>query len=95
MAGYVIAQIEVTDAEAFGKYRDLVAPTITKHGGRYVVRGGEQTTLEETPPKPRLVVIQFESVEAARSWYESEDYAPLVKMRQAASNGPVFIVEGV
>ena len=95
MAGYVIAQIEITDAEIFGKYRDLVAPTIAKHGGRYLMRGAELSPLEETPPKPRLVVIEFESIDAARGWYESDDYAPLVTMRQSAANGPVFIVEGV
>ena len=95
MAGYVIAQIEITDAETFGKYRDLVAPTIAKHGGRYLIRGGELTPLEETPPRPRLVVIEFESVEAARRWYDSDDYAPLIKMRQSAAKGSAYIAAGV
>jgi uncharacterized protein (DUF1330 family) len=95
MAGYVIAQIDVTDGETFAKYRDLVAPTIAKHGGRYLVRGGEVTSLEETPPTSRVVVIEFESVEAAKTWYTSDDYAPLIKLRQSASNGPVSIVEGI
>ena len=95
MAGYVIAQIDVTDGEAFAKYRDLVAPTIAKHGGRYLVRGGELTSMEETPPNPRVVIIEFESVQAAKAWYTSDDYAPLIKLRQSASNGPLSIVEGV
>ena len=54
MAGYVIAQIEITDAETFGKYRDLVAPTIAKYGGRYLIRGGELTPLEETLSRTRF-----------------------------------------
>lgn len=94
MAGYVIAQLDVTDPETFARYREKVPPTIEKYGGRYVVRGGEITAFEEAPPKPRVVVIEFDSVAAARRWYESEEYAPLARMRQSAANGPVFVVEG-
>lgn len=94
MAGYVIAQIDVTDPDLFAKYREKVPATIEQYGGRYAVRGGELTSLEETPPKPRVVVIEFDSVEAAQKWYHSEEYAPLIKMRNQAANGPLFIVEG-
>lgn len=94
MAAYFIALIEVTDAEAFRAYGARVPETIAKYGGRYVVRGGRVTPLEETPPKPRVVVIEFDTVEAAKRWYESEDYAPLAEMRRSAANGPLFIVEG-
>jgi len=94
MAAYVIAQIDVTDPDLFAAYREKVPPTIAKHGGSYVVRGGEMTVLEESPPKPRMVVLKFESVEAAKGWYYSDDYQPLAKMRQKAANGPVVIVEG-
>ncbi len=94
MAAYFIAQIEVTDAETFKGYGARVPATIEKYGGRYLARGGALTPLEETPPKPRVVVIEFDSVEAAKRWYESEDYAPLAAMRRSAANGPLFIVEG-
>jgi uncharacterized protein (DUF1330 family) len=94
MAAYFIAQLEVTDRETFAAYRARVSETIAKHGGRYLVRGGAITPLEETPPKPRIVVLEFDSVEAVKRWYESEDYAPLADMRRSATNGPVFIVEG-
>lgn len=94
MAAYVIAQIDITDPEKFEAYRAKVPATIEKYGGRYVVRGGAVTPLEGTPPNPRIVVLEFDSVAAAKRWYESDDYGPLVPMRQAAANGPVLIVEG-
>jgi uncharacterized protein (DUF1330 family) len=94
MAAYVIAQLDITDPELFQKYRGKVPATIEKHGGRYKARGGDITPLEESPPKPRVVVIEFDSVDAAKAWYESDDYAPLAKMRQRAANGPVMIVDG-
>lgn len=94
MAAYVIAQLEITDPDLFQEYRGKVPATIEKHGGRYAVRGGEITPLEETPPKSRVVVIEFPSVDAAKGWYESAEYAPLAEMRQRAANGPLFIVDG-
>lgn len=95
MPAYVIAQLEVTDPDLFQEYREKVPATIEQHGGRYVVRGGEITPLEETPPKSRMVIIEFASVAAAKGWYESDEYAPLAKMRQRAANGPLLIVDGV
>ena len=95
MSAYVIAQLDITDPELFQEYRGKVPATIEKHGGKYAVRGGDITPLEESPPKPRIVVIEFDSLAAAKGWYESDDYAPLAKMRMKAANGPLFIVEGV
>ena len=94
MAGYIVAQLEVTDPELFAKYREKVSPIVEKYGGRYLVRGGDLTSLEETAPKERVVIIEFDSVEAARQWYDSDEYAPLIKMRNKASNGPLFVVDG-
>jgi uncharacterized protein (DUF1330 family) len=39
-------------------------------------------------------VIEFDSVAAAKRWYESDDYAPLAELRQSASEGRLVIVEG-
>jgi uncharacterized protein DUF1330 len=38
--GYVIAEITVTDPEAYKQYAAIVPPIIAKFGGRYLVRGG-------------------------------------------------------
>ena len=43
----------------------------------------------------RLVVIEFESSEAARRWYSSVEYVPLIKLRQSASGGDLLLVDGV
>jgi len=41
-----------------------------------------------------VIVLEFESVAAARRWYESPEYRPLIPMRRRAADGPVMIVEG-
>ncbi len=46
MAGYLIANIEVTDAAKFQEYREKVTPLIEKFGGRYIVRGGDLRRLD-------------------------------------------------
>ena len=95
MAAYVIAEVRITDAEKYEEYRLKVPSTIEKHGGRYLVRGGEARLLEGEPQAIRLVVLEFESAERAVEWYESEDYQPLIQIRQAASESRLVLVKGV
>jgi uncharacterized protein (DUF1330 family) len=95
MAGYIIAELEVTDPEKFEEYRKLVPETIAAYGGKYVVRGGTLETLEgEWNPK-RLVILEFESCERAKAWLNSEEYAPARKMRWESANTNVIVVEGL
>jgi uncharacterized protein (DUF1330 family) len=94
MAAYVIGEIEVMDPAAYQEYGKQVLATIQKFGGKFVVRGGKAEPLEGAAPK-RIVVLEFPSLEQAKSWYHSADYAPLIKMRQKASRGRLLVVEGV
>ena len=52
MAAYVIATLEVTDPKKFEVYRGQVPATIEKHGGRYLVRGGDVTVVGRRPAGP-------------------------------------------
>ena len=61
MAGYVIADVDVTDPELFAEYRKLVSATVEQYGGKYLVRGGETAVLEGNWTPTRTVVIEFES----------------------------------
>lgn len=93
--GYMVAQLNVRDTEAYRGYAPKVPPVVARYGGRYIIRGGTITPLEETPPGQRVVVIEFPSVEAAKAFYDSPEYRELAPQRHAASSGPAFIVEGV
>lgn len=94
MAAYIIVDVEVTDLEAYEGYRRLVGPTLEKYGGRFIVRGGSHETLEGDWKPNRLVVLEFESVERAREWYDSEEYAPAREIRFRAARSNLIIVEG-
>ena len=93
--GYVIAQITVTDSEAYPKYVAMVQPIIEKFGGEFLVRGGKSENYEGEPPGDRNVVIRFPSYELAHDWYHSDAYAEAKRLRMAASTSVQTIVEGV
>lgn len=95
MAAYVIAEVSITDPSLFAEYRTLVPPTLEKYGGKFVVRGGTVESKEGGWTPARLVVLEFPSMEQARKWYHSAEYAPALAMRLKAANTRMVIVEGV
>jgi uncharacterized protein (DUF1330 family) len=95
MPAYIIASAtEARDQETLAEYRRRTTDSVAKHGGRFIVRGGEHEVLEGDWPAVRLVVIEFDDVDAARAWWDSEDYAPLKEMRRSASDTDIVLVEG-
>ena len=93
--GYVIAQINVTDPEAYPEYVARVQATLDPFQGVFLVRGGRAETHEHPPVGDRNVVISFPSFQLAQDWYHSDIYRPVRAMRQAASTSIQTIVEGI
>lgn len=95
MAAFIIANIDVTDPEGFAQYRELVAPTVAAAGGRYRVRGGDVKVLEGSFVPKRLVILEFDSMQAAQDWYESDAYAPARALRQRSTRSDAILVDGL
>ncbi|MBN8919648.1 MAG: DUF1330 domain-containing protein [Rhizobiales bacterium] len=94
MAGYLIANLDVHDPDMFAKYRDQVTPLIARFGGRYLIRGGELEHVEGHMPVKRLVVLEFPTLDAARTFYESPDYESVLPLRLQSTHSEVALVEG-
>lgn len=94
MAAYLIVEIETTDAELMAEYRKHTPGLIAKFGGKFVVRGGETETLEGGWAPPRLVMIEFTDMAAARRFYYSEEYKPVLAMRLKAGNCRAVLADG-
>ena len=94
MPAYFIVNLDVQDPEKFERYRAGVPAVIEKHGGRYLVRGGELHPVEGDLGLKRLVVLGFPSLEAARRFYNSPEYAPLLRLRQESAASDIVLVEG-
>ena len=95
MAGYVISEISaMLDPVLMKKYQTLAQASIEQYGGRYVVRGGAIETIEGEPPHA-IVIVEFPSIERAREWYRSPEYAEALTIRPSALNRRLLLVEGV
>ena len=95
MAGYLVAQLQVTDPDAFEEYRAAVPAVIARFDGRYLIRGGKIDAKEGAWPAPRLVVLEFPDVQRAHEFYDSPEYQEILPLRLKASTGTVAIVEGI
>lgn len=95
MPAYVISEVEPRDPELFEQYRALAPTTIVRYGGRYIVRGGAADLVEGGPPPKTLVIVEFPSMERAREWYRSPEYAEALRVRQGALERRLVFVEGV
>ena len=95
MKAYCVVYEVVNDQDMFDEYRRQVPPTIEKHGGRFLARGGAFTVLEGDMPYERVVVLEFPSREAAETWYHSPEYQRLQPMRAQSTNSQFILVDGV
>ena len=95
MAAYLLVDCEVTDPARYEDYRALAPAAIARHGGRYLARGGEATTLEGDWVPRRVVVVEFPSLEAAKAFYDSPEYRAARAVRKDAARMNIIAVEGV
>lgn len=94
MAAYVIVEVEVHDEVAYEAYKQLTPATIAAYDGKFVVRGGKTEALEGGWQPQRVVVLQFPTMEKAKAWWESPEYAPAKAIRQSAAHTKMLMVEG-
>ena len=95
MPAYVIVDVDVIDPERYEQYKAATPATIAAADGRFLVRGGELTILEGDWQPSRLVVLEFESLEAAERWYESEAYQEAKKLRGGGARMRMVAVQGL
>jgi uncharacterized protein (DUF1330 family) len=93
--GYVIAEAEITNPAALQDYGKKIRDTLAPFNHRFVVSTSSIQALEGDPPKDRFVIIEFDSAQKAREWYDSPAYAAIRPIRQSAAKSRVFIVEGI
>ena len=95
MSAYLISTIEITDPAGYEEYRKLVAPALQQFAGKFLARGGKIDYLEGQWKPKRVVVVEFESMEKARAFSDSPEYAKAKAIRQKTSISSVLVVEGL
>ena len=95
MSAYVVIEILVNNPEGYEEYKILAPPTIGAYGGKYIARGGSAENLEGDWQPNRIVILEFESVEKAKEWIDSEEYQEAKAMRHKYATSKTIVVEGV
>lgn len=95
MSAYVIANVRITDPDRYSEYVKLTPGSIATFGGRFIVRAGRAETLEGQVQANRVVILEFDSYELAKDWYESDGYRSARALRQSAAVSSLILVDGV
>lgn len=91
---YIIAHIEITDAQRYGLYGDVEEDAFARYGGRYLIRGGQQHSLVGRLHS-RTIVIEFADMQSAQGFYQSLENQAAKSLRLAFAKADAILVEGV
>ena len=91
--GYWVVNLEISDFATYMEYVGFVNPFLERHGGRFIIRAGQQEVVEGAM-HPRVVVIEFPSHAEALAAYNAPDYQEARQKRLKSSIGNFAIVEG-
>ena len=93
---YYIAEVDVTNVDAYTKeYAPKAQALIKASGGRVLAAGQQVTAIEGAPPKPRVAVLVWDSMEKIRAYRDSAEYKEIRKIGDKYATFRVFTVEGL
>jgi uncharacterized protein (DUF1330 family) len=95
MTAYVLVEIKVTDPEIYAQVKALTPPVVAAYGGCYLVRGGKIEVVSGSWYPERLVLLEFETMEAARNWEASPEYQQIKKLRDRSAKVNMLLIEGL
>lgn len=96
MSVYMIVEAkEVVNKAMYAEYIQKVPQTIEKFGGKYLARGGQVKVLSGDWNPPRLVIVEFESMDKFNAWWNSHEYRAIAPLREQSAKTNAVVVEGV
>ena len=95
MPAYLIVRANVTDMQQYQEYMKLTPAIVEKYGGQFIIRGGDKVVLEGPDSSERIVMLKFDSVDAVRRMYNSDEYQAAIKVRAGAAEASFIVMEGL
>lgn len=95
MPAYLIVETDIHDAEQYERYKEASPAAVEAEGGRFIARGGELAVLEGDWHPKRLVLMEFEDLEAVKRFYVSPAYEQAKRLREGAANLNMVAVQGI
>jgi len=94
MATYAVFDVDWRDQNMAKEYREKFGPALEKYGGKTLCAGPPQL-IEGSWNPSRVVILEFPTMDAFRTWYASPEYAPVLKLRlDGATTRAAVAVEG-
>jgi len=90
MSGYIIYHYNILDETKIDRLGPLSLPILEKYSGELVVGSGVRVL--EGSPYTNMVIYKFQSIDAAKTFYESEEAQELSKLRNEITEGFVVFV---
>jgi uncharacterized protein (DUF1330 family) len=95
MAAYLVVHVDVHDPDRYETYKAMAPASIRRYGGRYLTRGGAIEVIEGDWTPKRLVLLEFPSMEQAKAFWDSPEYAEAKALRIAATTSEMVLLEGL
>jgi uncharacterized protein (DUF1330 family) len=93
---YLVTEIEITNLDAYVKeYAPLAQASIKTSGGRLLAAGQNITQIEGTPPKSRVAIQQWDSVDKIKAWRASAEYKKAREIGDKYGKFRAYAIEGI
>jgi uncharacterized protein (DUF1330 family) len=93
---YLVYEANVTDPDGYkNNFLKVIAPKLEKAGAKFLARGGMTKSYLGSPPENRLVIAQYNDINAANAFYQDakSDFETLAP--KYANGIRYYVVEGV
>ena len=95
MPSYIIATLNsINDPDAFAAYQKSASASFTKYGAKFLLNSRNVETLDGDWQPSGVVVVEFESYEQAKEFYDSPEYQAVIKQRFDSADSAVIIADG-
>jgi uncharacterized protein (DUF1330 family) len=91
---YSVVEIEIADQAAYSTYVPKAQAAIKAAGGKILVAGGAITAVDGDPPKSRVVIQQWDSLEKFQAYRNSAAFKDLLAIREKVAKFHTFVVDG-
>ena len=94
-SAYILANVDVKDPAAYEEYKRLSTIAMKAHGAEVCVRGGRTEVHEGDWTPDRVVLLKFPTMEKAKAFYDSTEYAAAIKARENIAVMRMVLIDGV
>lgn len=95
MVAYLLIRVDVQDWDRYRDYMRATPDALAKFDGRFIARGGEVVTLEGPEETRRVALVEFPSIEQAKAFYASPEYAAAKELRAGACEAQFVVIDGL